>query len=123
MSMMDGASGSGKEPTVSYSVKELMADVRGRLDTLTQVLMSLATKEEMNELTRRVDDLEEKELTRALADAKHEEEKSDKREWRRWVIPVIIAAVSLVILLVTLFHAPTVNNHALVMLRHMVFTV
>lgn len=94
------------DPTVSYSVKELIERLERKVDQFIVILSSKADRtdfelieEKHSELVARVSDIER----RLDSDEEHER---DRREYRRWLIPalsgVLLALATIVGML--LFH-------------------
>lgn len=85
--------------SITYSVKELLSDIRGSLGRLEGKLDAKADRSEVNELIRRVD-AESNRIT-AIETLITTQEKVDvkKKEWTRFIWPT---ALSLVVIAITL---------------------
>lgn len=89
---------------VSYSVKELLGEIKSSIDRLDVKLSSKADREEVlaltSQLARDVRDLDARlhhERQRIDQLAQHDEAEdrahTNTREWRKWVIPVLVSIV------------------------------
>lgn len=65
-------------PTVEYTVKELLGEIRGKIDTLIKIVSEKADKAELVALTGRVATLE---LSAASKEATRKNEEKIKRFW------------------------------------------
>lgn len=87
--------------SITYSVKELLSDIRGSLGRLEGKLDAKADRSEVNELIRRVD----AESNRITAIETHINTKikaeDEIKDWKRFVYPTVLTVVVIVIGLLT----------------------
>lgn len=74
------------EPVISYSVKDILSRVEGKLDAALIAIATKADHSEMVKLAERVAHLELIEEHREAAAKWH-------TEWKRWLIPTILSAL------------------------------
>lgn len=85
------------EPTISYSVKDILSRVEGKLDA---ALISVATKAEhadVAKLETRVRELERNEAMRSKASRW-------QADFRRFIIPTVISAIAALAYIAQVFH-------------------
>lgn len=105
----DGMPQDDEEPNVvSYSVKELLAEIKTSIDKLDSKLGSKADREEVQTLAGQLQQ-EVQELNRQLnhersridnlvnADAVESTATARLIEWRRWAIPVVLSVAMIII--------------------------
>lgn len=86
-----------EEPVISYSIKDILARVEGKLDA---ALIAVATKAEHADLLaldERVRQLEQAAETKAAFS-------KWLTEWKRWLIPTLLSAALTASTIVTLLH-------------------
>jgi hypothetical protein len=96
MSDNDGV-GLSFEPTISYSVKDILSRVEGKLDA---ALIAVATKAEhadVAKLETRVRELERSEAARSQAGHR-------MADFRRFLIPTVISAIAALAYIAQVFH-------------------
>lgn len=85
------SSGDGTEPTIRYSVRDLLARVDGRLDQLTQSLQTLATRDQFVDIDHRVSELERKDVERQTTEIHQTKTRKDLRDYRAWFVSTVLA--------------------------------
>lgn len=101
------------DPAVSYSVRELLDSLRtefaalrhhieDRFDRMERSWDAKADKSEMAALTVRVKTLEDDKRDRDERERVEREHRQGGVEWRRWLVPVLIASAQAAVLIVQL---------------------
>jgi len=91
----------GHQPYISFTVKELLADIRTQLGNITTLLAGKADREDVSRLDGRMDRVESD-----VATLKHHHE-SDvaqslwRENWRRWLVEAILAAAAVLAIIFT----------------------
>lgn len=86
-----------EEVQVTYTLREVLADINRKLDSLTVMLAGKADSSRVDELDSRV---------RAVEAAQEHGRKSrdERAHAREWLIPVLLTAVIVVITVIQFFH-------------------
>lgn len=90
------------EPQVSYSVKEILDRIEGKVDTLVAGLASKADVSALIALGQQVDQHSRllDQLSQRLKDT--DETAAAKQDWRRWIIPTILSLVATAAMIIPL---------------------
>lgn len=87
----------GYEPVISYSIKDILARVEGKLDAALISVASKAEQAELVSLERRVNDLE-------IAEQNRKDNRNWRHQWRQFFWPTILSAGALVMWIVQTVH-------------------
>lgn len=82
-----------EEPTIEYSVREMIERLDRKIDQFIVIMASKAERAEVGLLDERLISVESK--VSQLADRLKKDEKraQEKREWKRWVIPTMCTLI------------------------------
>lgn len=84
-------------PYIRQPISVLIQRLEARIETLTNVLVTLATKQEVADLERRVEILETEALERRSVMSHVQKSIQEAREWRRWIIPLTVSLALMVL--------------------------
>lgn len=92
------------EPVVTYTVSELLKQIDGKLERLFDKLASKADQAAVDALSRQMQNHDEQ--IRTLMDAYQGEarERREKAEWRKWIIPVLLSLLTVVMMAFQAWH-------------------
>lgn len=98
------------ENVVSYTVKELLADIKSSVEQLRGMLTTKADRADVEQLHRRIDATEgridhESERINGLEKSvdHHERSKAERGSWRTWAVPSIATLVLVAATLIQIF--------------------
>ena len=93
----------GDEVEVSFTVKELLQDLNRKIDGFMQLLASKADVSSVAHAHERIDQAENRILTIEHKQQENERHGSARREFRRWVVPVVIAMATAAVMVLQVF--------------------
>lgn len=93
-----------EEPRVSYPISEVLKEISDKIDKLLDGLNGKADRAELSALEGRVGANEQQIKTLLAANVAEATSNKTRREWRYWIVPVIISTLGVVATVLQVWH-------------------
>jgi len=92
------------EPTISYSIKDILSRMESKLDRLADSLASKADHTDVVRLWETIRAQDDRLKTVEDVIKNQGQKKQDAKAWKQWAIPTILSLLGTVALVISVFH-------------------